>query len=82
MLLKSTRLSLETRNHIDQIKNKPQDLLVNTSSGNRVLYFLGYRITQEFDSQEDDTNQSYDYEMLMYALIRLIQINQHSYQQS
>ena len=82
MLLKSTRLSLETRNHIDQIKNKPQDLLVNTSSGNRVLYFLGYRITQEFDSQEDDTNQSYDYEMFMYALIRLIQINQHSYQQS
>jgi len=33
---------------IDQIKNKPQDLLVNTSSGNRVLFIAGYRPAQEF----------------------------------
>jgi len=28
LLLKTTRFSLELRNHTDQIKNKPQDLLV------------------------------------------------------
>jgi len=60
VLLKTTRFSLEPLNHIDQIKNKPQDLLVNTGSGNRVLYIVGYRPAQEFDSQEHDTNQSHD----------------------
>jgi len=32
---------------MDQIKNKPQDLLVNTSSGNRILT-VDYRPAQEF----------------------------------
>jgi len=51
---------IEPLNHIDQIKNKPQDVLVNTSSGNGVLYIAGYRPGQEFDSQERGTNQSHD----------------------
>jgi len=45
---------------MDQIKSKPQDLLVNTSSGNRVLYIANYRPAQEFDSHDTDTNQSHD----------------------
>jgi len=32
---KHKRFSLERLNHIDQIKNKPQGHLVNTSNGNR-----------------------------------------------
>jgi len=34
--------------------------MVNTSSGNRVLYTAGYSSAQEFDSQEHETNQSHD----------------------
>jgi len=53
---------------------KAQDLSVNTSSGNRVLYTTGYRPAKEFASQEYDKNQWF-----MYTLIRLFQITQHSY---
>jgi len=35
LVLKNTRFSLEPLNHTNQIENKPQDLLVNTSSGNQ-----------------------------------------------
>jgi len=56
--------------------------LVNTSSGNRVLYIAGYRPAQKFDSQEHDTNQSRDWAAFMYTLIRFIHINQHNCQQS
>jgi len=55
---------------------------VNISSGNLVQYIAGYRPEQEFDSQEYDTNQSHDLATFMYTPIRLIQINQHNYQQS
>jgi len=69
---------------MDQIKSKPQDLLVNTSSGNRVLYIANYRPAQEFDSHDTDTNQSHDWATFMYidTLIQLIHINQHNDQQS
>jgi len=50
---------------------KTQDLLVNTSTGNRALYIAGY---QRRNSKKYDRNQWF-----MYALIRLIQITQHSY---
>ena len=52
---------------------KTQDLLLNTSSGNCVLYSAGYRPAQEFESPEYDKNQWF-----MYTLIWLIQITQHS----
>jgi len=42
----------------------------------------GYRPAQEFGSSEHDTNQSHDWATFMNTLIRLIQINQHNYQQS
>jgi len=38
------------KNHKDQIKNKPQDLFGNTSSGNRALCIAGYRPAQKFYS--------------------------------
>jgi len=54
-------LTRNTKQHtVDQIKNKPQDIWINTSNGNRVLCIAGYRTTQEFDSQEHATNQSHD----------------------
>jgi len=57
---KNHEILTRTTNHIDQIKNKSHDLLVNTSSGNHVLYIADYRPAQESDSQEHDTNQSHD----------------------
>jgi len=49
-----------TANYTDQIKNKPQDLLVNTSSGNCVVYIAGCGPSQEFDSQKHDADQPHD----------------------
>jgi len=72
---------IEPLNHIDQFKNKPLDLLVNSSNANHILYIAGYRPGQEFDSHEHDTYQSHDWVTFMYTLIRFIQINQHNYQQ-
>jgi len=82
LLLKSIRFSLEPLSNIDRTKNKTQDLLLNTSSGNRVMHIAGYRPAQEFDSKEHDTNQSHEWATFMCTLIRLSQINQHNYQQS
>jgi len=36
-------------------------------------------LAQEFDSQEDDTNQSNDWATFMYTLIRLSKIYQNNY---
>jgi len=44
-----------TKSH--KSNKKTQDLLVNTSSGNRALYIAGYRPAQEIESQEYDKNQ-------------------------
>jgi len=50
--------------------------LVNSliAAATSVLHIAGYWLAQEFESQEYDKNQWF-----MYALIRLIQITQHSY---
>jgi len=46
-MVTTTKFPLEPLSHIGQIKNKPQDLLVNINSGNRML-IAGYRPAQQF----------------------------------
>jgi len=77
----TTRFSLEPLNHIDQSKNKPQDLLVNTSNPNRVLYIVGCDQCRN-STHRNMTRISQRISVFVYTLIRLIKINQHNYQQS